>query len=106
MNPEVKTMSTEIPDWTRSENQEVSVTGTAANAKAGALLMIGDDYAILIRGLSEWDEETTGKTVKVEAVVRRAPGGPKADNSAKAIQGTATNRDTWVLELKRFEVID
>jgi translation initiation factor 6 (eIF-6) len=99
-------MSTEVPDWTRSENQEVSVTGTAANAKAGALLMIRDDYAILIRELSEWDEETVGKTVKVEAIVRRVPGGPKADNSAKAIQGTATDRDTWVLELKQFEVID
>jgi len=99
-------MSKEVPDWTRSENEEVSVTGTAANAKAGPLLMVSDDYAILIRGLSEWDEETVEKTVKVEAIVRRVPGGPKADKSDEAIQGTATNRDRWVLELKHFEVID
>jgi hypothetical protein len=99
-------MSSEIPDWTKSENQEVSVTGTAENAKAGALIMIRDDYAILIRGLPEWNEETTGKTVKVDAIVRRAPGGPKADNSEKAIQGTTTDRDTWVLELKQFQLID
>ena len=99
-------MSTEVPDWTKSEDQEVSLSGTAANAKAGALLMIRDDYAILIRGLSEWDEETVGKTVKVAAIVRRVPGGPKADNSPNAIQGTASDRDTWVLDLNRFEVID
>jgi hypothetical protein len=99
-------MSFEIPDWTKSEDQEVSVSGTAANAKAGALLMIRDDYAILIRGLSEWDEETVGKTVTVAATVRRVPGGPKADNSPQAIQGTASDRDTWVLELKHFEVSD
>ena len=99
-------MSTEFLDWTSSENQEVTVTGTAANAKAGALLMIRDDYAILIRGLSEWDEETVGKTVKVEAIVRRVRGGPKADKSDQAIQGTATDRDTWVLELKQFQVSD
>lgn len=99
-------MSSEVPDWTRVEDQEVSLSGTAANAKAGALLMIRDDYAILIRGLPQWDEETTGKTVKVDAIVRRAPGGPKADKSDKAIQGTSSNRETWVLELKQFEVID
>lgn len=99
-------MSSAVPDWTKSEDQEVSVTGTAENAKAGALLMIRDDYAILIRGLSGWDEETVGKTVEVNAIVRRARGGPKADNSEQAIQGTTTDRDTWVLELKHFEVID
>ncbi len=99
-------MSSEVPDWTRSEDQEVSLSGTAANAKAGALLMIRDDYAILIRGLPEWDEDTVGKTVEVNAIVRRAPGGPKADKSDEAIQGTASDRDTWVLELKHFEVSD
>ena len=99
-------MSSEIPDWTRLENQEVSLTGRASNAKAGALLLIRDDYAILIRDLSRWDEETFGKTVNVNAIVRRAPGGPKADKSDEAIQGTASDRDTWVLELKQFRVID
>lgn len=99
-------MSTEIPDWTKLEDQEVSLSGTAENAKAGALLMIRDDYAILIRDLSRWDEETVGKTVNVEAIVRRARSGPKADKSDEAIQGTASNRETWVLELKQFEVID
>ena len=93
-------------DWSKSEDQEVSVSGTAANAKAGALLMTGPEEAIRIRGLSQWDEQTVGKKVKVEAVVRRVPGWPKADDSDEAMQGTASGRATWVLELKDYEVID
>jgi hypothetical protein len=93
-------------DWSQSEGKEVSVSGTAANAKAGALLMTGPEEAIRIRGLSEWDEQTVGKKVNVEAVVRRVPGWPKADDSDEAMQGTGTGRDTWVLELKQYEVID
>ncbi len=93
-------------EWSKSEDQEVSVSGTAANAKAGALLMTGPEDAIRIRGLSEWDEQTVGKKVNVEGIVRRVPGWPKADESDEAIQGTASGRDTWVLELKQFEVID
>jgi hypothetical protein len=93
-------------DWSKSEGKEVSVSGTAANAKAGALLMTGPEEAIRIRGLSEWDEQTVGKQVKVDAVVRRVPGWPKAVESDEAMQGTASGRDTWVLDLKHFEVID
>ncbi len=93
-------------DWSKSEDQEVSVSGTAANGKAGALLMTAPDAAIRIRGLSEWDEQTVGKKVKVEATVRRVPGWPRADDSDEAIQGTASGRDTWVLDLKTYEVID
>ncbi len=93
-------------DWSKSEDQEVRVSGTAANAKAGALLMTGSEDAILIRGLSEWDEQTVGKKVNVEAVVRRVPGWPQADDSDEAMQGTATGGDTWVLELKNYEVSD
>ena len=93
-------------DWSKSEGKEVSVSGTAANAKAGALLMTGPEEAIRIRGLAEWDEQTVGKKVNVNAIVRRVPGWPKADDSDEAIQGTASGRDTWVLELKKYEVID
>jgi hypothetical protein len=93
-------------DWSKSEDQEVSVSGSAANAKAGALLMTAPEDAILIRGLSEWDEQTVGKKVNIEAVVRREPGWPEAEDSDEAIQGTATGLDTWVLELKQYEVID
>jgi hypothetical protein len=100
-------MSAENTDWTRLLDQEVTLTGTAQNAKPGPLLMIGSDDAILIRGLSEWDEETVGKEVTVDATVRRIPGFPKAEGSSnKAMQGSATGRDQWVLELKHYKVAD
>lgn len=100
-------MSSETIDWNKSLDQEISISGTAQNAKAGPLLMIGTEDAILIRGLSEWDEETVGKEVTVEAIVRRVPGFPKADTSGKqAMQGSATGRDIWVLELKHYKVVD
>src|SRR5215212_9779147 len=98
-------MSSQGMDWTRLLDQEVSLSGTAENAKAGPLLMLSDGDAILIRGLSEWDEETVGKEVTVNAIVRRVPGFPKAQTSSKqAMQGSATGRDIWVLELKDFKV--
>jgi len=89
-----------IHDWARLEGKEMNVSGTAANAKAGALLMTGPDDAILIKGLPQWPEETVGKQVNVEAIVRRVPGYPAADDSDEAMQGTAGSEDTWVLELK------
>ena len=100
-------MSSKNVDWSKSLDQEVSVRGTAQNAKAGPLLMTSPDDPILIRGLDEWDAETVGKEVIVDAVVRREPGFPKAKGSGKhATQGTAKNRDIWVLEMKKFEVVD
>lgn len=99
-------MSSEQIDWSKLLDQEVSLSGTAQNAKAGPLLMLHQD-AILIRGLAEWDEETVGKEVTVNAIVRRVPGFPKAQPRGKqSIQGSATGRDTWVLELKDYKVID
>jgi hypothetical protein len=99
-------MSSQIRDWSKSENQEVDVTGTAENAKAGALLMLEPERPILLRGVSEWDDETLGKRVKVKAIVRRVPGFPQADDSDEAIQGTASGGDTWVLEVKQYHVIE
>ena len=97
-------MSADKRDWT--ENEEVSVTGTAANAKAGAVLMIGPEHATLLRGVDDWDEETVGKKVNVDAIVRRQPSFPEAEDSDEAIQGTASGRETWVLEVKQYRVIE
>ena len=92
-------------DWNDLLDQQVTLNGTAQNAKAGPLLMIGSDDAILIHGSSDWDEETVGKQVTVDAIVRRVPGFPKAQVPSKhTMQGSATGRDIWVLELKQFRV--
>lgn len=93
-------MSSKNLDWSKLVDQEVTVSGTAQNGKAGPLLMTGPDDAILIRGMDQWDAATVGQEVTVDAVVRRVPGYPAADDSGEAMQGTASGEDTWVLELK------
>ena len=99
-------MSSEIPDWNKSENQEVDVTGTAANGKAGALLMHAPERPILLRGVPDWDERTVGKRVNVKAVVRRVRGFPQAEDSDEAMQGTTSGRDIWALEVKQYHVVE
>lgn len=100
-------MSSGAIDWSKKQDTEVAVTGIAANAKAGALLMTGPEAGILVQGLSEWEEETVGKKVMVEAIVRRVRGYPKAKTvDGDLMQGTATGRDIWVLELKRYHVLE
>ena len=99
-------MSSEKQDWNKSLDREVNVRGTAQNAKAGPLLTIGAEDAILIRGMDQWDPEVVGKEVLVEAVVRRVPGFPKASPAGKrTMQGSATGRDIWVLELKSYKIL-
>jgi|SRR5262245_45554234 len=94
-------------DWSSMQDTEVNISGIAQNAKAGAVLMTGPEDAILVQGLSEWDTTTIGKKVAVEAVVRRVPGYPKAKVSGRILmQGTASGRDAWVLELKSYRVLD
>lgn len=94
-------------DWSKNLDTEVNVSGVAQNAKAGALLMTGPEDAILIQGLSEWDPKALGKMVTVHAIVRRVPGYPKAKViEGLSMQGTATGGDTWVLELKRYRVLN
>jgi hypothetical protein len=44
--------------------------------------------------------------VSVKAIVRRVPGLPQADDSDEAMQGTATDRDMWVLEVQQYHVIE
>jgi len=100
-------MSADAVDWSKKLDTEVKISGIAQNAKAGPLLMTAPDDAILIRGLSEWNETTVGKEVIVEAVVRRVPGYPKANASkSQSMQGRASDRDTWVLDLKHYQVVD
>jgi hypothetical protein len=100
-------MSSDAINWSTKRDTEVTVSGIAQNAKAGALLITGPEKAILVQGLPEWDTATVGKKVIVEAIVRRVLGHPKAKVSGGIrMQGTATGRDAWVLELKQYRVLD
>lgn len=94
-------------DWSKDENQQVTVNGTAQNAKAGPLLLVDGAHPILLTGISDWDDETVGKTVEIEAIVHREPAFPatdETDDTNEMMQGTASGGDQWVLEVKSFRV--
>lgn len=46
-------------------NQVVSLIGIAQNAKAGAVITIGDEFVVHIRGLYDWPDELFNKEVRV-----------------------------------------
>jgi len=92
-------------DWSKDENQQVTVNGTAQNAKAGPLLLVDGAHPILLTGISDWDDAMVGKQVQVEAIVRRQPAFPAIDETDdEEMQGTASGGDQWVLEVKSFHV--
>ena len=94
-------------DWSPDENKEVTVNGTAENAKAGPLLLIDGTHPILLTGIPEWDDDTAGKQIVVEAIVRRERAFPAMDHTnEEEMQGTASGGDQWVLEVKSFRVTE
>jgi hypothetical protein len=61
-------------DWSKHLGQTVTLEGTAANAKLGALLLAGDGESIWIDGLDQWPEGfysggSKGKRVRVTGTV-------------------------------------
>jgi hypothetical protein len=94
-------------DWNMEENEQVTLSGTAENAKAGPLLLIDGTDPILLTGISEWADDTAGKQIVVEAIVRRERAFPAMDHTnEEEMQGTASGGDQWVLEVKSFRVTE
>jgi hypothetical protein len=58
-------------DPTAHVGEAVTVTGTARNAGAGAMLRVeGVSRPIYIRGLDSWSRELVGSTLEVSGVLR------------------------------------
>jgi len=92
-------------DWSKDENQQVTVKGVAENAKAGPLLLVDGTHPILLEGISDWDDAKIGRQVEVEAIVRRRPSFPAMDDEdEEEMQGTASGGDQWILEVRTFKV--
>ena len=93
-------------DWGKDENQQVTMNGVAENAKAGPLLLVDGTHPILLEGIDDWGDETVGKEVAVEAIVRRQPSFPAMNDTddREEMQGTATGGDQWVLEVTSFKI--
>ncbi|MFX0101718.1 MAG: hypothetical protein ACFFCS_19290 [Candidatus Hodarchaeota archaeon] len=50
--------------------QRASLIGVARNAKGGAVLVTENDGPIYIIGLESWPDDTLGKTVRMEGILK------------------------------------
>ena len=50
-------------------NKEVTLTGLAKNAKAGAVIIKEEEYVVYIRGLYDWSDEFFDKEVEVTGLL-------------------------------------
>ncbi|OLS12469.1 MAG: hypothetical protein RBG13Loki_3890 [Promethearchaeota archaeon CR_4] len=55
---------------TNQIGKNVTLRGTAGNAKGGAVIQLPDNRVIYIEGLSGWDDEFSGKEVIVTGNLR------------------------------------
>jgi hypothetical protein len=80
-------MSTTLADLERAVDQRISITATARDAKAAAVLMV-PGRMVYVQGLARWPESRLGKTVTVAGTLRRARIFPDVtDAEGRAQQG-------------------
>ena len=53
--------------------ETVTVRGTAATARAGAIVVLPDSPPIYIAGLAEWPDDLDGAPVEVTGTLRQRP---------------------------------
>lgn len=77
-------------------NTNVTITGTARNAMAGAIVMTEDRTPIYVDGLERWDKAHDGKQVSASGVLRREAGDEVVNAKGERSSGVPTGR--FVLE--------
>jgi hypothetical protein len=65
----------------------VSITGTAENAKAGAILSTGDG-PVYVEGLQAWAADDLGKKLTLTGFLRRKQIYPEATPESQGMTGT------------------
>ena len=60
-------------------DQEIAITVTLYNAKAGAIAVTADEQPIYISGLCAWSEDMMGKKVRLSGILRRGRVYPDVD---------------------------
>ena len=87
-------------------DQNVTLIGTAKNAKAGALLITTDNSAIYIKGLDYWAPELLNQQLTVSGVLKKEKfiPDPVIDKSGGISTG-ATGKQL-VLENAEYSIMD
>ncbi len=77
--------------------QAVTLTGRAANAAMGAVVLMEDRTPVYLLGKEEWDDEN-GSTVAVSGTLRRRSLAPDPTVDADGAISHGMMGDAWVIE--------
>lgn len=67
----------------------VTITGTAENAKAGAILVTSGDRPVYIEGLRAWEADVLGTALTLTGFLRRKRIYPDTTPERQGMSGTA-----------------
>ena len=76
----------------------VTVSGTAYNAKAGAVLESDDGRVIYVEGLKRWDDELVENRVRLTGILSKKKPFPDI-KAVGGVQMQGMSGTTWVLRL-------
>ena len=79
-------------------NEQIKISGTAENARLGAIVMTEDFTSIFLSGINEWDNNVEGKSVVVTGLLRRKLLAPKATVGPNGEISHGVGGDSFVLE--------
>ncbi len=85
-------------DLTAKLNEQIKISGSAENARLGAIVMTEDFTPIFLSGINEWDNNIEGKSVVVTGVLRRKLLAPKATVGTNGEISHGVGGDSYVLE--------
>jgi len=77
--------------------QPITLTGTAENARMGAILFLSENTPVYIAGKEEWGSEA-GATVAVSGTLKRFSLAPTAVVEDDGAVSHGMDGDSWVIE--------
>jgi hypothetical protein len=92
-------------DLEKKVNQQITVRGTAQNARLGAVIMISDDTPIYLEGSEEWNDDFTEREVDVTGVLRRKLLAPEATVNSQGEISHGIDGANYVLESPSWTLV-
>lgn len=101
-----KTLNTPKKRPVTEQSRTTTITGVAKNAKAGAVVVLGDGNPVYVQGLDEWPDSTLDRNVEVRGVLvdEKMIPDPKVDKNGAISQGAMG--DQTVIKKARWMVVD
>ena len=83
--------------------QQATISGTARNAMAGAVVLTEDRTPVYIAGLERWDDSFDGSEVRVSGTLVRGSAAPQASTNAQGEVSHGMEGDNFVLQGAKWE---